>query len=62
MGKSETSDSKMAKKMEETDQQIRLNEFSNKVFESTVEAAKDFSVIYRQNNKPKKPATPDFKR
>lgn len=31
---------------------LRLDHFVNEVFESTVEAAKDFSVIYRKNQIP----------
>lgn len=36
---------------------IQLDQFVNEVFESTVEAAKDFSVIYRKNQIPKVKST-----
>jgi hypothetical protein len=44
--------------MEETDQQMKLNHFSNEVFETTVEAAKELSVIYRKDQDVEKAGSP----
>jgi hypothetical protein len=58
MHKPEKAKSQTAKNMAEVDQQVKLNEFSNEVFESTVEAAKDLSVIYRKDQDVVKSGSP----